>query len=354
MGTNSFVKGGAKAQRDITEILHSVMWDDLRIFLSCAENSSFRKAAKILKINSATIVRRVDRLEQIMGTRLFVRHTDGVSMTAEGRRIMEHAQIMERATFDIVRQTQVSLEGIRGLVRVAITEGLGTFWVLPRLLEFQKTNRYLTFELQQTMDFTDVGRLEADISVQFKRPQRPDLMAVQIGYLHGYPFASGDYISAFGKPKTLSDAKFHRIIVQTSPLFEEGVYERLLNVESLEGIVGVRTNTSSAVLYAVERGAGIGVLPNYTLALGAKLVPLDVGIKNRMDIWLTYHPDLRNSSRHMVVVDWLRQIFDSRRFPCFDEKFIHPRELISLMSNVSQTFGVAGFAAANPLVLGAD
>jgi len=74
----------------------------------------------------------------------------------------------------------------------------------------------------------------------------------------------------------LSEAKFHRIIEQISPLLEQGAYERLLGVESVEGIVGVRTNTSSAVLYAVERGAGIGMLPNYALALGAKLVPIEL------------------------------------------------------------------------------
>jgi DNA-binding transcriptional LysR family regulator len=131
---------------------------------------------------------------------------------------------------------------------------LGFAW----LLEFQKANRYLTFELQETMELTDVGRLQADISIQFQRPERPDLMAVQLGYLHKYPFASKTYINAFGIPKALSDAKFHRIVVQTSPLLEEGAYERLLGLENFEGIVGARTNTRSAVLYAVERGAGIG------------------------------------------------------------------------------------------------
>ena len=347
-------RGGAKVHREAPEILRSVSWDDLRIFLTCAEHSSFRKAAKILKINSATIVRRVERLEQVIGCRLFIRHTDGVSVTAEGRLIMENARTMERATFNIVRQTQVSLEGIRGLVRVAITEGLGTYWVLPRLLEFQKTNRFLTIELQQTMELTDVGRLQADISIQFRRPERPDLIAVQLGYLHSYPFISESYMDFYGVPKALSDLKLHRLIQQISPLFEEGIYERALGVQSLEGIVGLRTNTSSAVLYAVERGAGIGVLPNYALVLGAKLVPVDVGVKHRLDIWMTYHPDLRKSDRHMQVVDWLRRIFDTRRFPCFDEKFRHPYELVPLMSDTTLTSSFEGFAAGNPLVLGAE
>jgi hypothetical protein len=124
-------RGGAKMHRDVPDILRTLSWDDLRVFLACAEQSSFRKAAKLLKINSATIVRRIERLEQVIGYRLFVRHPDGVSVRAEGRMVMDHARTMEHATFTIVRQSQISPEGIRGLVRVAITEGLGTYWVLP-------------------------------------------------------------------------------------------------------------------------------------------------------------------------------------------------------------------------------
>jgi len=36
---------------------------------------------------------------------------------------------------------------------------------------------------------------------------------------------------------------------------------RILGLESLDSIVGISTNSSVAVLYAVERGAGIGFLP---------------------------------------------------------------------------------------------
>jgi DNA-binding transcriptional LysR family regulator len=352
----NWLRGGAKVQREVPEILRAVSWDDLRIFLTCAEHRSFRKAANLLKINSATIVRRVERLEQVIGCRLFVRHTDGVSVTAEGHRIMEGARTMERATFDIVRQMQLSLEGIRGLVRLALTDGIGTYWVLPRLLEFQKANRFLTVELQQSMQLTDIGRLQADISIQFRRPDRPDIIAVQLGYLHSYPFASQSYIDLFGVPKALSDLKLHRLVQQQiSPQFdEEDAYKRALGVESLEGVVGVRTNSGAAVLYAMERGAGIGIMPSYALALGAKLVPIDVGIKHRLDLWMTYHPDLKKSEHHMQVVDWLRRIFDGRRFPCFGETFIHPYELLPLMTDTTSTSSFEGFAAANPVVLGVD
>jgi molybdate transport repressor ModE-like protein len=338
----------AKSQHHSASENPSPSWDDLRFFLICADTGSFRKAAKELGVDSATMVRRISRLEDLIGQRLFLRATGGLELTEEGRRILREVRAMEQASLSIARRSRMATPGVRGLVRVAITEGLGTYWVLPRLLEFQKANRFLVFELQATMQHVDVGRLEADISIQFTRPSRPDLKAVQLGFLHAYPFVSERYMRLYGLPKSAHELKEHRIIQQISPLLEEGEYERGLGVDSLEGIVGVRTNASSAVLYAVERDAGIGFLPTYALALGAKVVPVDIGLKHRLEIWMTYHPDIRNSKRHVVVIDWLRRIFDPKRFPCFEEKFIHPRELMESMAETAAINFGGDFAAANP------
>ncbi|MGA9600150.1 MAG: LysR family transcriptional regulator [Methylocystis sp.] len=342
-------RGAAKMQhRGRGSPLSQLSWDDLRFFLVCAECGSFRKAGKLLKVDSATIVRKISRLEAAVGLRLFNRLTDGVTLTDEGCSVAGNARAMQRAAASIERQSQISALGVRGHVRVAITEGVGTYWVLPRLLDFQKANRRLTFDLQATMEHTDIGRLEADMSVQFLRPERPDLISVRLGHLHIYPFASFGYRELYGLPSSLEDARRHRIIQQAGPLLQPGLYERVLGVDSLEGIVGVVTNSSAAVLYAVERDAGIGMLPTYAPTLGAKLIPVELGFSHRLELWLTYHPDLRNSPRHMVVVEWLRRIFDPVRFPCFGESFIHPSELPRLLSDAAAINYAGGFASAHP------
>lgn len=153
--------------------LGQLAWDDLKFFLVCAESGSFRRAGKLLRVNSATIVRKIGRLEAVVGMRLFNRSTDGVTLTDDACAVLEQVRAMERAVTGIERQSKVSGIGVRGHVRVAITEGLGVYWVLPRLIDFQRANRRLTFELQATMEITDVGRLEADMSIQFLRPERP-------------------------------------------------------------------------------------------------------------------------------------------------------------------------------------
>jgi DNA-binding transcriptional LysR family regulator len=201
-------------------------------------------------------------------------------------------------------------------------------------------------DLRCAMEQADVSRLEADISIQFARPTNPDLIVAKLGRLHIYTFASEGYRDAYGLPKSLSDLRNHRIVKQHGAQLDETGYARILGLESLEGIIGISTNSSVAVLYAIERGAGIGFLPTSVMALGAPLVAIDLGINYHMDLWLTYHKEFRNSDRHKIVIDWLKKIFDSKTYPCFGDEFIHPNDLVPLMTEQRRYFGLLGYAAA--------
>lgn len=328
--------------------LQRISWDDLRIFLSCVEQGSFRRAADHLKLSSSTVVRRVQRLEDALAVRLFHRLPDGVAPTDEGRAILESAKRMERAIFDVCRKSVRPEETTRGVVKISVTEGLGSYWVLPRLIEFQRGHPYLTIDLRCAMENADVLRMEADMAVQFEQPDQPDLMRVKLGRMHIYPFVSSSYADRYGIPKSLEEISEHRIVDQVAPQLEEGAWARRLGLKSIEGIVGVRTNASSALLYAVEKGAGIGALPSYASALNAPVIPVDLGIKHHMDIWLAYHPDARKAKKTSLVIDWIKSIFDSSRFPWFGDEFIHPNELAQMIKDDAALNDAFGFTAVTP------
>jgi DNA-binding transcriptional LysR family regulator len=338
---------GAAKTRQPEEVAASLQWDDLRVFLVCVDEVSFRAAGRKLGMDVGSVTRRIERLEQTLHLQLFNRLSEGVRLTEEGRQLAQDAAGMARLPLDIIRRSQLQTTALRGLVRISVTDGLGTYWLLPRLLEFQRSNRLLTIDMQCTMLPTDVGRLQADISIQFARAERPDLIAVRLGYLHVYPFVSRSYVQHFGLPEKPADLVNHRIIHQVGPLVDESANE--LGLESIEGIIGFRTNSSTSVLYAVERDAGIGFLPNYASALASNLVPVDMHVKRRLEIWMTYHPNLKQSPRHMAVIEWLRKIFDARQFPCFGPEFVHPNELVSLSPDSMRINVVDGYAAASPL-----
>jgi DNA-binding transcriptional LysR family regulator len=341
-------RGAALVQRSDVADVRDALWGDLHVFLICAEHRSFRRAAEALGLTNTTLMRRMDRLEHQLGTKLFVRHQSGLLLSDAGKGILDDVKDMERLSFNVFRTAARAASVPTGLVRVAVTEGPGTYWVLPRLIDFQNTYQSLTVDLRCAMEQADVTRLEADIAIQFDRPRNHELICTRLGRLHIYPFASEAYVRNYGLPRSAAEWKFHRIVVQSAPQVDESAYARVFGLDSLEGITGIRTNSSTATLYAVERSAGIGFLPSCATALGAPLIPVDIGVSHSMDFWLTYHRDLKNSQPHMIVVDWLRRIFDPVAYPCFRDQFIHPNDLVPMMESARETAGLDGYTAPKP------
>src|SRR6185312_16256997 len=203
-------------------------------------------------------------------------------------------------------------------------------------------------DLRCAMEQADVARLEADIAIQLERPTNPDLIVSKLGRLHIYAFVSEGYRKLHGVP-SLAEIRSHRLVIQHAPQVDDSAYARVLGLSSLEGIVGIKTNSSIGVLYAVERGAGMGFLPTSSIALGAPLVAVDMdGFSHHADLWLTYHREFRNSDRHKLVIDWLKRIFDPRTYACFRDEFIHPNALVPMMTAARESFGLSGYVAASP------
>ena len=312
-------------QRDLADNpLSDIDWDDVRVFLTCIDSGSFRQAAERLCRNPTTISRRIERLEVQLGFPLFTRVTNGLVPTEEALKLVKPARAIEEHFLGIYRMMQHPAASPRGCVRISVTEGLGTFWVTPPLVGFSRQHPELILQLSTAVESADVLNLEAEVSIQFSYPERGDQKIVRLGRLHNYPFASQAYIDVYGMPKNKEDMLNHRIVDQVGQQLEQGAWARHLGLTDVEGIVGIRSNSSTAVLYAVEKGAGIGALPSYASALGADLVPIDIGVHQPLDIWLTYHPDARKTKRIGTVIDWLREIFDAKRYPWFGEEFIHP------------------------------
>jgi DNA-binding transcriptional LysR family regulator len=338
-------RGAAVTQHRTDDVLDA-SWDDLKSFLACARHKSFRNAADMLGVTSTTLMRRIDRLEERLGCKVFLRDQSGLTLTEDGTAMIGEAIEMERHAFNLLRRASQSND-TSGTVRVAVTEGPGNFWILPRLIDFHRTYRKITVDLRCAMETADVSRLEADIAIQLEPPTNPDLIVTKLGRMHIYAFVSEGYRKLHGLP-TLADLGSHRLVIQQAPQVDDSAYARVLGLTSMDGIIGIKTNSSIGVFYAIQRGAGMGFLPTAMVALGADLVAVDLGVHHHADLWLAYHKEFRNSDRHKIVIDWIRKIFDPRAYPCFRDEFIHPHDLVPLMARSKETYGLEGYVAAKP------
>src|ERR1700687_1413877 len=192
-------RGAAVTQHRTDEVLDASC-DDLKSFLVCAKHKSFRNAAEVLALTSTTLMRRIDRLEERIGCKLFLRDQSGLTLSEEGLAMIADVTEMERHAFNVFRRAAQSSSDTSGTVRVAVTEGPGNFWILPRLIDFQKTYRKITVDLRCAMEQADVARLEADIAIQLEPPTNPDLIVVRVGRLHIYAFVSKGNRKIHGVP----------------------------------------------------------------------------------------------------------------------------------------------------------
>jgi DNA-binding transcriptional LysR family regulator len=303
-------------------------WETIRTFLELVRSGSIRSAADRLGLSPNALRRKIDDLERALGTILVTRHVDGIRPTAEGAEILLAAKRMEEAAFGLVRARDRAAPAMSGEVRIGVTEAFGTFWLGPRLVEFQRAFPQLAVDLMCAMRSADVLRMEVDLAIQLTRPTSPDVKVVRLGRIHSMLAAAPSYLAIYGTPKSIEDLRKHRFAMQFADQTKsQEAITGLFPDVALRKLVKFSTNNSTALLWAIIKGAGIGWSPTYIHVMGPKMIPLDIDAIFPFDIWLTYHPDAARVPRVRRMIDWIVENFDPKVFPWFRDEFIHPRDL---------------------------
>ena len=97
--------------------MHSLPeWTDLRFFLELARAGTLSGASRRLDVEHTTVARRIDRLEQQLGTTLFDRSREGYELTEMGLALLPHAEAMEGAALAGLRAYGCDENALRGPV----------------------------------------------------------------------------------------------------------------------------------------------------------------------------------------------------------------------------------------------
>jgi DNA-binding transcriptional LysR family regulator len=307
--------------------LDRISWDNMRLLLILSEAGSFRSAAAVAGVSLNTIRSKIDRLERQIGTSLIRRSVEGVSLTQDGYELVSIAQQM-RALGKSAERVQAAAQFPReSKVRITVTEGLGTFWLVPHLVDFRQQHQDIHIDLQCDMAPPDVMFRDVDISVQLERPKNPDLIVQKIGTLHLMPYAADSYLRVHGTPKSIEDARRHKLVWQEADQVASELLPMFVDSDVIDdGLIAVTTNTSSAHFWAISKGAGIGFLPTYVRVVSRSARPIDIGLNLRRSIYLVHHPDSVRFPEVGTALEWVRQAFDRTKYPWFADDFIHPIE----------------------------
>src|SRR5262245_62536484 len=94
-------------------------WEDVRYFVALARHGTLSATARALRVNHATVARRIASLETLLGRPLFDRRANGYVLTVEGKEILDEANAMDEAALSVLRRLDAGTE-LSGLVRLAV------------------------------------------------------------------------------------------------------------------------------------------------------------------------------------------------------------------------------------------
>lgn len=285
-------------------------WDKLRVFHAAAEAGSFTHAAETLRLSQSAISRQVSALEHDVGVPLFHRHARGLVLTEQGEILYRTAHDVLMKLENVKSRLSEAKDRPSGVLRVTTTVGLGAGWLTERAPEFLDLYPDIQLQLILANEELDLTMRQADCAIRLRQPQQPDLIQRRLFTVHFHLFASPSYVSKFGKPEKISDLKHHRIVTFGVPvpthLSELNWLETVGDFESGNRVANLQINDILSIKRAVQRGAGVAMLPDYLIEKDSGLVQLlpETEVPS-FDTYFAYPEAMKNQAKLNVFRDFV-------------------------------------------------
>jgi DNA-binding transcriptional LysR family regulator len=243
-------------------------WDDLRIFLAVARTESLSAAGKRLKIDPATVGRRIARLEEAIGAHLFARSPQGYVMTEAGTRLIPHAEAAERATLGAVESLS-GPGGLTGQIRLGAPDGCANYLLPQVLARICDANPGLEVQIVALPRVFNLSKREADMAIAVSRPEAGRLTVQKLTDYHLHLAASRSFLAAH-PVQGPEDLRRHRFVGYIPDMIFDKELDYLSEIGA--GPAVLTSNSVSVQLNWLRHGAGIGVVHDFALPSAPDLV----------------------------------------------------------------------------------
>ncbi|MCY1167858.1 MAG: LysR substrate-binding domain-containing protein [Pseudomonadota bacterium] len=190
----------------------------LLCFEVSARLGSFTRAGKELHLTQGAVSRQVIGLEERLGTRLFLRKQNALTLalTDAGRRYLDviapMLQQLERATVNAMAHQDSG-----GALNLSVGASLGSYWLIPRLSAFTREHPEIVLNIATRVGPADFSSPGIDASLEFGDGKRPGMASDFVMPLELQPYASPGWIRKFGAKLGAQTPKMALIHHSTGP-----------------------------------------------------------------------------------------------------------------------------------------
>ena len=184
----------------------------LESFVAVATLGSLSAAARAEGVAPAMMGRRIDSLEARLGVKLLVRSTRRLSLTAEGRSLLQDGQRILR---DLEETESLISQGSTrpsGHLRISAPAGFGRRHVAPLLPAFSASHPDLSITLDLSDRLVDLIEERYDCAVRIGDLVDSSLIGVRLADNRRVVVASPEYLAHYGTPRTPADLVRHNCL----------------------------------------------------------------------------------------------------------------------------------------------
>ena len=237
-----------------------------KMFYQVAKNKSFSKAAKSLYISQPAVTQSIQKLETQIGGKLFFRNKKGITLTEEGKNLLEYI----RDSIEVMNNAEnkfsqyVNLE--EGTIRIKSGDVLNKILLFEPLKEFVKIYPNICIEISDGITYESMNQLNngdvdmVTLNLPYDNAKENVTIIPCINNELGF-FASKEYAQKIKKEKISSKELllFNYIFPKKNSNTRE-IIDKYLRDHGLEIKPKYECSSMNAIAELIKMGVGIGFL----------------------------------------------------------------------------------------------
>ena len=273
-------------------------WDDLRFFLAVARTGTLTAAAARTGTEHTTVARRIQALEEGLGSRLFHRSNQGYALTAAGEGLLASAEAMESAFVSATASADRDGRTVAGTVRIGAPDGFGSVFLAPRMHRLARRHPGLEIEIVATARIFSLSKREADIVVSLSSSAQARVVTRRLTDYRLFVYAAPAYLAGAPPIRAVSDLGGHSFV----GYIEDMLFSRELNYLDVIGpdaSARLRSTNLLAQVHATLAGAGLCILPAFIASAHPGLVAV---LPEHVSLTRAFHMHIHEDHRQAAHI----------------------------------------------------
>ncbi|MBY8978333.1 LysR family transcriptional regulator [Rhodobacteraceae bacterium NNCM2] len=187
--------------------------DNIRLFQTIAEKGSLVAAARESGLSATTVSERLAALEAHYGVVLFNRTTRSLSLTDEGRTLLEGAKSVLAEIEDLDTRIRHGADTLTGPIRISAPVDLGRSILSDVVERFTQDHPAISVELSLSDGYVDIVGQGFDLALRFGAVTDSSLRSRNIGQFRRIVCAARSYLDKHGTPQTPNDLAQHNCLI---------------------------------------------------------------------------------------------------------------------------------------------